>query len=150
MKAKTIVKGISYFFIFLFLYTAISKLMAFNATLFYMKRNPLLGDFPFFWTIATPIVEIITASLLSVPATRRIGLWAVLVLMTAFTVHAGALLASDYKLPCTTCGRIFRELTSQQHLWINIGLVLLAVVGIILYGQGRNGKQIYKKDSIVQ
>lgn len=131
MKQEKIILAIAYFFILLFLYTAISKLLAFSVTLFDMRRNPLLGNWALFWTIAVPAVEIIIAVLLFIPKTRRMGLWATLILMVGFTGYVGILLASNYDLPCT-CGGIFRELGWRQHLWVNIGLVILALAALIL------------------
>src|SRR5690554_6487207 len=133
MKTRQhIITGIAYFFILLFMYTAFSKLMAFNVTLFDMRRNPFLGDFPMFWTVSVPVVEIIVSALLFFRRTRRLGLWVTLILMIGFTGYVGLLLASNYSLPCT-CGGIFRELSWTQHLWVNIGLLLLAMTALTLH-----------------
>lgn len=149
MKRNTIITAIAYFFILLFLYTAISKLLTFNVTLFDMRRNPLLGDAPLFWTISVPIVEIVVAVLLFLPATRRIGLWASLVLMLGFTAYVGILLVSDFKLPCT-CGGIFRELGWRQHLWVNIGLTILAAVALLIQKNDPDWKRSYTKGLFAQ
>lgn len=149
MKRNTIITAIAYFFILLFLYTAISKLLTFNVTLFDMRRNPLLGDAPLFWTISVPIVEIIVAVLLFLPATRRIGLWSSLILMLSFTAYVGVLLVSDFKLPCT-CGGIFRELGWRQHLWVNIGLTILAVVALLIQNNDPDWKRSYTKELFAQ
>lgn len=141
MKRETIVQIICYSFILLFMYTAISKLLAFNVTEFDMHRNPILGNYPRFWAISVPLVEIVVSVLLFLPGTRKIALFATLLLMIGFTGYVGVLLASDFHLPCT-CGGIFRQLTWTQHLYVNIALTILAVIGIILNGQGRDGKYI--------
>lgn len=143
MKRGTIITAISYFFILLFLYTALSKIMAFSVTLFDMRRNPLLSEYPLFWTIAVPAVEIIICALLLFPQKRRVGLWATMALMISFTGYVGILLASNYDLPCT-CGGIFRELSWRQHLWVNIGLVLLATVALLLDSRKVTQKYIYE------
>lgn len=150
MKRKNIVTGITYFFILLFMYTAISKLLAFDVTLFDMRRNPILGNMSLFWSVSVPVAEIIVSILLFVSATRLVGLWATLILIIGFTVYVGMLLVSNYQLPCT-CGGIFRELSWTQHLYVNIGLTILVIIGILLsYGHGRNGKYIQTNEFIAQ
>lgn len=150
MKRKNIIAVIAYFFILVFMYTAISKLLAFNVTLFDMKRNPLLGNMPMFWAVSVPVAEIIISILLFASATRRTGLKAALVLMLGFTGYVGLLLVSNYDLPCT-CGGIFRELSWTNHLYVNIGLTMLVVIAIVLgNGHGRDGKYIQTKDFIAQ
>lgn len=139
MKKETFIQIICYIFILLFMYTAISKLLAFDITLFDMRRNPLLGDMPLFWTIVVPVAEIIISVLLFFAVTRHIGLWLTLVLMLCFTSYVGILLASDYDLPCT-CGGIFRELSWRQHLWVNFGLTLLAITAVVLNRQIQDKK----------
>lgn len=131
MRQEKIITAIVYFFILLFMYTAISKLLAFNVTLFDMRRNPLLGNLALFWTVSVPAVEILISVLLFIPKTRKIGLWATLILISGFTGYVGTLLLSDYNLPCT-CGGIFRELSWRQHLWVNLGLIIVALKAIIL------------------
>lgn len=140
MKRETFITVVAYVFILLFLYTAISKLLAFSVTVFDMEGNPILKDAPLFWAIAVPASEIIVSVLLFVPKWRRIGLWGSLILMIGFTGYVGVLLVSDFKLPCT-CGGIFRELSWTQHLWVNIVFTLLAMVSLLLNGRGRNGKR---------
>lgn len=140
MKRETFITFVAYLFILLFLYTAISKLLAFEITLFDMKRNPLLSDMPMVWAIGVPVAEIIISVLLFLPRTRTFGLYASLILMIGFTGYVGALLASDYQLPCT-CGGIFRELSWKQHLCVNIGFTILAFIAILVDGRGRNGRR---------
>lgn len=143
MKRSTIPTAIAYFFILLFLYTALAKTMAFSVTLFDMRRNPLLSEYPLFWAVAVPVVEIIICGLLLFPQKRRVGLWATLALMISFTGYVSVLLASNYDLPCT-CGGIFRELSWRQHLWVNIGLVVLAALGLLLESRKVIEKYIYE------
>lgn len=128
---EKIVRNIAYFFIVLFLYTAFSKLLMFETTLFDMRKNPLLSEYPLFWTISVPVVEIIVSVLLFFASTRRIGLWITSMMMVAFTGYIGLLLQLDYDLPCT-CGGIFRELGWRQHLWVNVGLIALVMVARVL------------------
>lgn len=149
MKRNTFITAIAYFFILLFLYTAISKLLAFRVTVFDMEGNPLLKNTPTLWAISIPVVEIVVAVLLFLPATRRIGLWASLVLMIGFTAYVGVLLASNFKLPCT-CGGIFRELSWWQHLWVDIGLTILAAVALLIQKNDRDWKRSYTKELFAQ
>lgn len=131
MKTRIFIQVVAYLFVLLFLYTAFSKLLAYNVTLFDMRRNPILDDMPVFWALAVPITEILVSLLLLLPVTRFYGLLGTMILMIGFTGYVGVLLLSDFQLPCT-CGGIFREMNWQQHFWVNLSLTLLAVIALIL------------------
>jgi len=131
MKTTRFITGIAGFLAFVFLYTACSKLLTFNVTLFDMKRNPLLEHYAYFLSIAVPVTEIIVAILLIIPKSRKYGLWASLALVLSFTLYVCILLFSKMDLPCT-CGGIIRELSWRQHLLVNVGLIGLNVLALFL------------------
>ena len=63
---------------------------------------------------------------------RLIGLYAAFTLMTMFTVYIIAILQFSYKIPCS-CGGILESMGWTEHLIFNIGFVLLAVGGIVMF-----------------
>src|SRR5690606_29093761 len=82
-------------------------------------------------TYAVPIVEMAIGILLFFPKTRRPGFWGSPVLMAIFTLYVALGLAKVLgHLPCS-CSKIITGLSWRAHLWLNIVLLLLSVVGIL-------------------
>ena len=131
MKRTILVTGIAYFFIFLFLYTGLEKLMDIASFRQQLLGSPLLVHFAglFAWTL--PITEIVLAIGLVLPAIQYKALWASGILMLAFTVYLVALLSIDNNLICS-CGGIIEDLGPRQHIIFNLAAILLAALGIAL------------------
>ena len=119
---------ISALLIFLFVYTATSKLLDHNSFVFILSQSPLLQQYsiPLSWVI--PFTEIIISSFLFIPRLRKTGLLFSMMLMTAFTIYIGYMVAFTPQLPCS-CGGVIKSLTWKEHLVLNISFVLMAFVG---------------------
>jgi hypothetical protein len=130
-RNRNIVDIISALFIILFLYTAVSKIITYDALTDVLKKYPLIGDMPILTAWVIPGVELITCVLLFVPRTRVAGLYASLILMIGFTLYLVYMLAFANKLPCT-CGGVLAKLSWPQHLALNLLFVLFAITGIRL------------------
>lgn len=134
MKAKQItVEIIGYLFMLLFIYTAVDKWLTFS---FFKKAmhaqifSPWFADF-IIWTL--PSLEIAIAVLLMFKKTKLLGLYSAGGLMAAFTIYVAVVYSKIYgKQPCT-CGGIFEHMTWAEHLWFNIILTSLAILGIVLF-----------------
>lgn len=143
MKKSTIVEIISALFILLFVYTAVSKLI--KATRFEntISKSPLIKDFAETISIGLPVLEIVIAVLLVLPATRLIGLWSATVAMFVFTIYIGYMLAFTTDLPCS-CGGVLEQMTWRQHLVFNIALIVVGMLGIAFYRkEDRNIEKLY-------
>lgn len=118
-------------FIFLFAYTAISKLTAFNGFVFGISRHPFLKSIalPAAWAVLA--AELLAAALLFFPSTRRVGFWITAILMSLFTGYIASMLLFSDIIPCS-CGGIISSMSWRSHLWLNIGLVLTALWGLRL------------------
>ena len=58
-----------------------------------------------------------------------------LALLTLFTGYIAAILLHFFpRTPCS-CGGIFRNLSWQQHFWVNLGLITLTTLALLA---GRN------------
>jgi uncharacterized membrane protein YphA (DoxX/SURF4 family) len=131
MKRSTIIEIIALLFVILFLYTGISKLMDYNVAKEQIRLTPLLAPIAEEIVIVLPIIEIIVAVLLFLPRTRKIGLYACLCLMVAFTGYIIYILNYNKELPCT-CGGILQALSWKQHLLLNCTLIVLSLTGVLL------------------
>lgn len=128
---ETILVAICLLCIFLFLYTACSKLIDhhrfFNGLNHVDAFKPLAGVLS--W--AVPIAEITTAVLLIIPHTYRIGLYLFISLVTLFTGYILGMLLWAKKLPCH-CGGVIEKLSWGQHVWFNLAFIAIAIVALRL------------------
>ncbi len=131
MKSSFLVSCISIFFILLFLYTGIVKLMEVNLFKEQLASSPLLGSLAGIVTWALPIGEILLAIVLLIPAWRLKGLYLSAILMTLFTAYVAVILFMDNQLYCS-CGGIIEELSPKQHLLFNSACIVLCIIGIIV------------------
>lgn len=117
-------------FIFLFVYTAVSKFISFGIFQTVLQLSPLIGNYSNFIAWMIPITELVIATLLFFPSTRVKGLKASFALMVVFTAYIGYMLAFTPDRPCS-CGGVISKLSWQQHLWFNLGLTFIAIISIL-------------------
>ncbi len=127
-----IVDVIVYLFVGLFIYTAASKVMDYKNFESTLKGSVLIGNYNTIVAWMVPTSEIIMSILLIVPITKRNGLICSLGLMTIFTTYLIYMIVSGVKLVCS-CGGVVSSLSWQEHIWFNIGFIILAIIGLVLY-----------------
>ena len=137
LSKTTIVEIISMLFVILFLYTGISKLMEYGVFKEQIAESPILQPIAPFIAWGLPLTEFLVSILLIIPRWRLKGLYASLLLMIAFTLYIGAIMAFNKELPCS-CGGIISELSWQGHLIFNSVFILLALAGVLLEKLTRN------------
>lgn len=130
MKRSLPAEIISYFFVILFGYTGIAKLMEIHSFKDQLVSSPILGQLAGLITWGLPIGELALAIALFIPALRLKALYATCILMTLFTGYVIAILFMDNHLSCS-CGGIIEELTPKQHVVFNSACVILSVVAIV-------------------
>ncbi|WP_343607850.1 DoxX family protein [Chryseobacterium oranimense] len=126
-----LVKGISYFFILLFIYASVSKLLEFEKFQVQLAQSPLLSAYAGSISYAVIITEWVASILLLVPNFRRIGLYSSLILMSAFTAYIFIILNYSDFVPCS-CGGILEKLGWTEHLVFNISCLILSIIAIYL------------------
>lgn len=134
MKRKIVLEIISFLFIVLFVYAAVTKLIDYKKFTVQVGQSPLLTDFAPFVAWFIPSVEIAIALLLSFTQTRTVGLYGSLSLMAMFTAYIIAILNFSDSIPCS-CGGVLEKLGWTEHLVFNIVFILLALAGIVLSSQ---------------
>lgn len=129
-KVKTrVVEFISYFFILLFCYAGISKIMDFENFQVQISESPLLSAYAGFLPFAIIILELFIAGLLCYRKTRNTGLIGSFILMLIFTGYIFFIIHTSENLPCS-CGGILEKMSWHQHLYFNIGCVVLSVIAL--------------------
>lgn len=127
-SAAVLSEAIACIFIFLFVYTGISKLAGHKAFERTLSTSPVIkmGAGIIAWFI--PLAELITAGLLLFAVTRKAGMIAAIVLMTGFTMYIGYMLLFSSTLPCS-CGGILSQMNWHTHFWFNLILLVLGITG---------------------
>jgi hypothetical protein len=122
----------AYLLLALFMYTAASKILTINAFSSTLAKSPLIGSNSLLVAWLIPIIEIIVGILLIITGTRKLGLYASLVLLGIFTLYLVYMVSSGTKLPCH-CGGAISTMTWQQHIWFNVAFLLIDITGIRLH-----------------
>ena len=86
MKRIVTTEFISSLVIFLFGYTAISKLLSIDRFEAVLEQSPLISSGAAMLAWQIPLVELFIVLLLIFSATRKIGLWVSAILLSFFTV----------------------------------------------------------------
>lgn len=120
--------------VFLMLYTALSKLIAFDKFFHQLQRNPVTGIAPLFFAVAIPLIEIIIAIMLCLKPVRKYALFGFIVLMSVFTVYISGMLMFADKLPCS-CGGVISAMSWKTHLLFNCFFIVAALVAFKWNGQ---------------
>lgn len=131
IKTQYVLQFICNIFIFLFVYTALSKLHEFNLFKSVLQKSPLIGAKSETVAVLLPAFELLVASLLFIPKTRRMGLYSTSILMSIFTIYIGYMILFTPHLPCS-CGGVIKQMTWKQHLIFNLVLTSVSVLAIVM------------------
>jgi Methylamine utilisation protein MauE len=117
--------------IFLYIYTATSKILDIDKFETVLANSPLIGEKALWvsWTI--PFIEIIVSIFLLFPQLRKLGFLVSTFLMSAFTAYIGYMILFVPKLPCS-CGGMISKLTWQQHFFFNSIFLTISVAGYLV------------------
>ncbi|CAN5415862.1 hypothetical protein BH10BAC2_BH10BAC2_18070 [soil metagenome] len=137
MQRQPIINFISFLLIFLFVYTAISKLMDIHAFEALLKAMPGIQSYAGFIAFAIPVAELMTAILLLLPGTRETGFLCSAFLLLCFTLFLLYMLVTASQLPCS-CGGVISSMNWQQHIGFNLFFIVLSVLAFYYQHTGKN------------
>jgi len=127
---KWIADGCAYSLVFLFVYTATSKLSHLYIFQGQLARFPWIMHYAVVLSWAVPVMELAASGLLLASRTRRTGLYVSLGLMISFTLYLAFMLGSQEHLPCS-CGGVISSMSWQQHLVFNLFFTGIAIAGLV-------------------
>ncbi len=128
---QTTIAIISYLFVLLFTYAAVSKLLDFENFQVQLGQSPLISSFASWVSISIPAIELVIVMGLMIPKFRNFALYAFYMLMVMFTAYIYIVLNYSESIPCS-CGGILEDMNWTEHLWFNIGFVVLAAAAILM------------------
>jgi uncharacterized membrane protein YphA (DoxX/SURF4 family) len=138
MNSRKIVETISYLFILLFVYAAVSKLLTYERFILQIGASPILFPYARPLAILVPAVELLVGIALVTEKFRLAGLYASFALMLIFTFYIITILQFSEHIPCS-CGGVLEFLGWRAHLFFNVGFVVLSVVAVLLDYHVRSG-----------
>src|SRR5690606_17203533 len=143
-RRRVALEVIIFFCVLLFVYAALSKLIATGKFEAQIEPSPLIGGLAPIVVWAVPIWELLVAACLMVPRWRTAGFYAFWITMLLFTLYIVYIIFFSPTIPCS-CGGILEEMRWGDHLIFNILYVGLATWGIAL--QRRKQKETIHADS---
>jgi hypothetical protein len=132
-RTKYIIDILSALLICLFVYAAVSKILAYDSFRVALRNQPipLWSAIILVWLL--PLFELAAAGLLMSRHTRLVGLYTSGFLMLIFTGYIGLVLSGSFgRIPCS-CGGILKNMGWHVHLIFNIFFLAIATAGIILF-----------------
>jgi putative oxidoreductase len=129
MKYIPVVLLCSGLLLFLFTYTAISKLADYERFVRVLNESPLIhkGAGTIGWLL--PATELIVVLLLFFERTKMMGLYASLLLLVVFTLYLLYMVLFEADLPCS-CGGVLSKMSWRQHIWFNLFFIAVNVLGL--------------------
>jgi putative oxidoreductase len=126
-----ILKCIIFLLIMLWVYAALSKLLDFERGRSQMLNQVFPSRLGNILVWAVPIVELLTAGLLTIKRTALAGLYSSLFLLAAFSLYIGLVMTNVFgRIPCS-CGGILEKMSWGQHLVFNLVFLLLTIVAVL-------------------
>ncbi|WP_432670493.1 DoxX family protein [Flavobacterium sp. SM2513] len=130
---RIVIALISYLYILLFVYAAVSKWLDFENFQVQLGLSPLLSVYATYVSYGVLLVELGISVLLAVPRFRNLGIYLSFLLMVLFTVYIILILNFSSFIPCS-CGGVLEEMGWTAHLVFNSVFVVLGVVAFSLDG----------------
>jgi hypothetical protein len=115
----------------LFCYAAFSKLLDFGQFREQLLNQTIPAEVARVLVYVLPTAEILTVSLLLIPATRWLGLFASALLMLAFTAYIALVWFGFWdRVPCS-CGGVLNGMGWGAHLVFNLFFLAIALYALI-------------------
>jgi uncharacterized membrane protein len=122
---------VRYLYIFLFVYTAVSKAIDFENFKLQISQSVVISPFTNWIVWFIPIIEIIIALALLTKKWRTFALYAAFLLMIIFSTYIYIILNYIPDIPCS-CGGVLEKMSWNEHLIFNIAFVFLGLVALLL------------------
>jgi hypothetical protein len=129
MKRIVTTELISSLLIFLFGYTAISKLLSIHRFEAVLEQSPLISSGAALLAWQIPLAELGIVLLLIFSSTRIMGLWMSGIMLFLFTVYLIYMILFSHYLPCS-CGGVISTMSWPVHIGFNVLCIGLTVVGL--------------------
>jgi hypothetical protein len=147
MKTKIIVEVISFLYITLFIYAAMTKILDYEKFQVQLNQSPLLMAFTNWIAIGIPAIELLIAALLITSRYRLIAFYMSFTLMVVFTVYILVILSFADHVPCS-CGGILEKMGWTEHLFFNIAFVALAAWAVLLNTKNQKNSNTGEQEKV--
>lgn len=125
-RVQRVVQIICALFSFLFVYTALSKLLQMENFIAVLSRIPFVKRAPVLVAYTVPVIELSIALMLFISGLEKTGLLFSAVLLAVFTLFILFMLVTQNHLPCS-CGGVIGFMSWKQHFFFNLFCTLTAL-----------------------
>ncbi|MCY4780507.1 hypothetical protein ORI89_12665 [Sphingobacterium sp. UT-1RO-CII-1] len=132
--------------IYLFVQTALSKVLHHAVFRIQMGKQPLPGWSKPLLVYALPVIEWATVLLLLLRRTRLWGLLLAGSLLFAYTVYAYLAYKEVYGYVICACGKVFEDMGWREHFYFNAIHTLVALAGFYFVYKSKTLKANNKKE----
>lgn len=122
---------VSYLFILLFVYAAVSKLIGLEQFKHQLSRFPYISGYANILAWSVPVLELLIAGLFLFPKHTLTAFGSSLALMIFFTAYIAMVLQFSDDIPCS-CGGVLNNMDWRAHLIFNLIFVAMATIGLWL------------------
>jgi hypothetical protein len=136
MSRKILLDAACFLLILLFSYAAVSKLLDYERFRLQLGKSPFISSYAGQLSWALPLSEIVITLFLLVNATKLLGLYGSLFILTVFTLYIAFLLKFSSYIPCS-CGGLLGFLSWKQHLVFNIVFIFISITGIVSWAKSK-------------
>jgi uncharacterized membrane protein YphA (DoxX/SURF4 family) len=140
MKRVLFLEILSFLFVLLFVYAALTKLFDYQKFTVQIGQSPLLTGFGNLIAPAVIGTELVIAVMFSFQKLRLLAFFSAFSLMTMFTAYIILMLNFSSFIPCS-CGGVLEKLGWTEHVIFNGIFVLLGLAGIVLQAQQLKSSQ---------
>lgn len=130
------IEAVSLFYILLFVYAAISKVLEFENFQAQLGQSSIIGAYAGIVSYSIIIIELLVSVMLVIPSFKLRGLYSSFILMSLFTVYIFIILNFTSNIPCS-CGGILEKMTWKGHLIFNIISLILAGLALLCFDRTR-------------
>lgn len=126
------IEAVSLFYILLFVYAAMSKILEFENFQAQLGQSSIIGAYAGIVSYSIIIIELLVSVMLVIPSLKLKGLYISFILMSLFTVYIFIILNFTSNIPCS-CGGILEKMTWKVHLVFNIISLMIAGLAILFF-----------------
>lgn len=130
---------VSYLFILLFVYAAVSKLIGLEQFKHQLSRFPYISGYANILAWSVPVLELLIAGLFLFPKHTLTAFGSSLALMIFFTAYIAMVLQFSDDIPCS-CGGVLNNMDWKTHLIFNLIFVAMAIMGLWIELKKRKAK----------
>jgi len=140
MKKPVVVPVTQFLLVFLLAYTGVSKWLGYEKFKGVLSQSPWINTWAPAIAFLLPVIELVIAVLLVIPATAYLGLLASLAILFVFTCYLILMILFAPHMPCA-CGGVIESLGWRSHILFNLFFLGMSFAAVYYYDHHKGVSQ---------